>query len=176
MMCGFVTADFLSKYLDRPLTILKGYWHSVSRGEAVYGSNGLVVVGKVTLSLNPHHDYWESVVLASVHCANPDITALWPSLPPAKTTPVDRCLLRNRRIPGLFFQSSRMRWNSKNQGRRRWGWSQLTDSELRVLVYTAAWRVLVNRAARSPDKIRIIQVCAVCPGVWPLYSALGIGN
>jgi len=57
MMCGFVTADFLSKYLDRPLTILKGYWHSVSRGEAGYGSNGLVVVGKVTLSLNPHHDY-----------------------------------------------------------------------------------------------------------------------
>lgn len=34
----------------------------------------------------------------------------------------------------------------------------------------------VNMAARCTDKIRIIQVYAICPGVWPFYSALRIGN
>lgn len=34
----------------------------------------------------------------------------------------------------------------------------------------------VNTAARCTDKIRIIRVYAICPGVWPFYSALRIGN
>lgn len=87
-----------------------------------------------------------------------------------------RCLLlRNRRIPKLSFSPQGWGEVARTREGEDEGWSQLTD-RVEVLVYTAAWGMLVNQAARSPDKIRIIQVCAVCPGVWPLYSTLGAGN
>lgn len=50
------------------------------------------------------------------------------------------------------------------------------DSKFRALVYTAARGMLVNRAARNTDKIMITQVWAICPGAWPFYSTLRIGN
>ena len=181
MMCSFVTADFLSKYLDKPLTILKGICLSEHTG-TVWACMRLVMAQMGWWRWGQSHCYWIHATITEnqwywqVFTVPTQTSLLCGPAPCLRRRPVDRCLLRNRRIPELFFQSSRMRWSSKNHGRRRWGWSQLTDSELRVLVGTAAWGMWVNQAARSPDKIRIIQVCVVCPGVWPLYSALGIGN
>lgn len=34
----------------------------------------------------------------------------------------------------------------------------------------------INAVARSTDKIRIMQVYAICPRVWPFYSPGRIGN